>query len=157
MSGKGNTKVLNNLSSQEYGDIGKAWFISWKGMIFPFYPKTFSLHFKSWEVAFIQRRRRRRRRWWRRRRRRGRERGGGRLQNKEKVRFTHGELLPQKHFWRNWSPCGSTWYVAHVHKMIAALGKLSKDDWKAELCIVVRSIMSIKSQYLRHRFTLLWK
>ena len=36
--------------------------------------------------------------------------------------------------------------------MIAAMGKLSKDDIKAELCIVVFSIMNIKSQDLRHTF-----
>ena len=34
--------------------------------------------------------------------------------------------------------------------MIAALGLLSKDDLKAELCIVVCSMMNIKSQDLRH-------
>ena len=33
-------------------------------------------------------------------------------------------------------------------KMIAALGKLRKDDIKAELCIVVHSIMKIKSKDL---------
>ena len=39
--------------------------------------------------------------------------------------------------------------------MIAALGKQRKDDLKAELCIVVRSIINIQSQDLRHRSTLL--
>ena len=39
--------------------------------------------------------------------------------------------------------------------MIAALGKLSEDDIKAELCMVVRSIMNIKSQGLRNRSTFL--
>ena len=37
--------------------------------------------------------------------------------------------------------------------MMAAFGKLSRDDIKAESCIVVCSIMNIKSQYLTHRST----
>ena len=36
-------------------------------------------------------------------------------------------------------------------EMIVALGKVSKDNIKTELYIVVRSIMNIKSQDLRRR------
>ena len=41
--------------------------------------------------------------------------------------------------------------VGNLELIIAALDNLSKNDVKAELCIVVSSIMNIKSQDLRHR------
>ena len=41
-----------------------------------------------------------------------------------------------------------TFQLDDFHK----LDKLSKDDIKAELCIVVRSMMNIKSKDLRHRY-----
>ena len=42
----------------------------------------------------------------------------------------------------------------HRNRMTAAFGKLRKDDIQAELCIVVCSMIRIKSQDLRHRSTL---